>query len=61
MICPRCGNDADQEYHGPCERCRGELRSQAAVAAEERRAAATVAGTGEDERPLQGQERAIGS
>lgn len=61
MICPRCGSGADQEYHGPCERCRGEMRSQAVAAAEARRVAATGAGTEEAERALQGQERAIGS
>ena len=27
LACPRCGGDQAEEYYGPCERCRGELRA----------------------------------
>lgn len=62
MICPRCAGEAEQDYYGPCARCRGELVTNAAAAAAERRRD-TPGGTAADDagRALQGQERAIGS
>ncbi len=27
ISCPRCGADVVEEYYGPCEQCRGELRA----------------------------------
>ena len=28
QTCPRCGNDAEQTFYGPCATCRDQLRAQ---------------------------------
>ena len=27
ITCPRCGEEVDARYYGPCERCRDDLRA----------------------------------
>ena len=27
IVCPRCGRDATERFHGPCSDCRAELRT----------------------------------
>ncbi|MBX7160486.1 MAG: hypothetical protein K1X95_09365 [Acidimicrobiia bacterium] len=61
MICPRCGTDAEQEYYGPCAACREQLRAGAAAAARARGDANREEVAPDEDRALQGQERAIGS
>lgn len=61
MVCPRCGDEAEQDHYGPCLRCREQLRADAAIAAQARRATRTDDVAPDEDRALQGQERAIGS
>lgn len=28
FACPRCGGDVIEEYYGPCDQCRSQLRDQ---------------------------------
>jgi hypothetical protein len=28
MTCPRCGNEGEQAFYGPCASCRDELRAR---------------------------------
>ena len=27
IVCPRCGHEVEERFHGPCESCRTELRT----------------------------------
>ena len=27
VVCPRCGREVEERFHGPCETCRDELRA----------------------------------
>ena len=27
LVCPRCGQDVEERYYGPCAACRDELRA----------------------------------
>jgi len=28
IVCPRCGQPAEERFHGPCTRCRADLRAR---------------------------------